>query len=116
MNTNGTDNKFHQLFGELKSHDEQTAPAFGRLTRPASPVRSMPWPWLLPSAAAAALLVVGLSAGLFYARSHRLAFEEQQWAALSNWQASTDVLLTSAESSSASAVPDGNATNPQGIP
>ena len=116
MNTNGTENRFQQLFHEQRDQDAQCAPSFDRVTRVTrvTPASATMLSWLRLAGAVAALLVVtGVSVNLFRARPHRLAFDAQQWAALSDWQASTDVLLDLSNASPAATVPNINSTNPQ---
>ena len=115
MNTNGTESRLPQLFHELRDQDTHRAPSFERVLRDRpAPVTTFAWPrvWLA-GAVAAALVVTSVTVSLFHARSHRLAFNTQQWAALTDWRASTDVLLDLSSASPTASVPDTNSTNPQ---
>jgi hypothetical protein len=84
-----TDDKLQQSFQELRNEDAQHAPAFSRVVR-SSPVQSFTAPWLRLAAGAA--LLVALIVALMGKRQPIV--DTQQWAALSNWHATTDELLT----------------------
>ncbi|MEI8063387.1 MAG: hypothetical protein WCH84_04920 [Verrucomicrobiota bacterium] len=83
-----TDTKLRQCFQELRSADAQWTPLFSRVVRAPVPVFTFPWLRL----AAGAAVVVAL---LVVVRINRQpVVDTQQWVALSNWQATTDELLT----------------------
>jgi hypothetical protein len=118
MNTNGTENNFRQLFHELRDQDAHRAPSFERVLRaPPAPVITLAWPRvLLAGAVAAALVVTGVTVSLYHAQPRQLAYDAQQWAALTDWRASTDALLDMASAFPTASVPDTNPTNPQENP
>lgn len=83
-----TDAKLRQCFLELRSTDTQHTPAFSRVARAPRPAVTLPWLRLAAGAAVLVTLIVALAV-----RRHPVA-DPQQWAALSNWRATTDGLLT----------------------
>ncbi|NQU09600.1 hypothetical protein HQ590_02325 [bacterium] len=98
MNTDETESELKQLFREQREQDARHRPAFQRLARPAesdAPGRpGLTIPWLRLAAAAAVLVAVGVLLRPA-PQDRRIAADDwQQWAALSNWQAPTDSLLT----------------------
>lgn len=99
MNTGQDDKKLRALFAELKYQELKRAPAFGSVLNAA--LRREEFPVFRPAliAAAAAVLVIAAGLAVYQLKAHRSAGESQQWAALSNWQASTDVLLSAAGAS-----------------
>ena len=82
------DSKLRQHFQDLRAADAQQVPVFSRVAR--VPVRPFALPWL--RLAAGAVVVVTLLMVLTI--KHRPVADTQQWAALSNWRATTDELLT----------------------
>lgn len=92
MNTEQDDQKLRSLFAELKREELKRVPAFGSILN----MRREELPIFQPAliaAAAAVLVVVATGLAVYQLKAHRSAGESQQWAALSNWQATTDVLL-----------------------
>jgi len=83
-----TDDKLRHDFHELRSADAQHVPAFRRVARAPVPAAAFPW-WQV---AVSAVLVVALI--VVVQIKHRPVADPQQWAALSNWRATTDELLT----------------------
>ncbi len=103
--TDPHDNKLKQLFQEQRRADTQRAPAFDRVLRDAMrawhaepPVFAVPWLRL----AAVLLAMLGVSLVVIHARRRETtvavapppAVDAQRWAALSDWSAPTDGLLT----------------------
>jgi cytoskeletal protein RodZ len=105
MGYDATERKLGRLFADARKADAEQAPSLaeiagGRRVRPRIEVR-----WLRVSSAVAAvvLLVVWVSLSARKTPMQRVdaipvaaasAVELKQWAALSNWTASTDTLLT----------------------
>lgn len=87
------DHDLRQLFRQQREADTQRVPAFSRLTR--VPAES-PWsvPWLRLATVAAAVVVLGVSVTMWRRSAQPPAVNTESWAALSNWQAPTDALLT----------------------
>ena len=100
MQTNEHEQELRELFDGLRREDAAQAPPFARLIRPrhsedAAPAFSFPWLRLLTGlSAAAALALVLVSQRTARKPSDNLT----QWAALSNWRASTDSFLTASNS------------------
>jgi len=82
------DDKLRQNFQELRNADAQRVPAFSRVARVPVPTFSMPW-WRF--ALSAAVLVMVIFALML---KRQPVPDTQPWAALSNWRATTDALLT----------------------
>ncbi|HWX20266.1 MAG TPA: hypothetical protein VN578_10230 [Candidatus Binatia bacterium] len=98
MNTEKTENKLRQLFGELRAQDSQRVPSFKAVTR-ASP-SAISTAWMLSSwsrfaagIATVVLLIAGIALAAFHLHTLSAEREIQQWARLSNWEAPTDTLL-----------------------
>ncbi len=95
MNNDKTDNYLRQVFHEIRKRDEQRAPAFevvlDEAERRGKAVSVFP---RFKLAAIAALLVAGAFLVVFGPRDRQPQDETLAWAALTDWQASTDVLLT----------------------
>jgi len=83
-----TDDKLRQCFQKLRTTDAQRVPAFSRVARAPVPAVTIPWMRLAAGAALLMALIVVLTL------KHRPVTDVQQWAALSNWRATTDELLT----------------------
>ena len=93
MNGDDRDDELKQLFQELKRQDAQRGPSFAGMTRAPRPAFVMAWGRL--ATMTAALVIVSVTLVMFHARrTHTTEDNLQQWAALSNWQASTDGLLS----------------------
>lgn len=92
MNTEQDDKKLHSLFAELKREELKRVPAFGSILNMRREVLPVFRPALI-AAAAAVLVVVATTLAVYQLKAHWSAGESQKWAALSNWQAATDVLL-----------------------
>jgi hypothetical protein len=101
------DNNLRQLFQQQRRADAQRAPAFDRVLRDARRARPVETPvaaalWLRLAAAAVVLAALGVSLTVTHARRRETmaasapvtTTQTQQWAALSNWSAPTDGLLT----------------------
>ena len=82
-----TDDKLRQSFQELRNADVPRVPAFSRVTRAPVPAVTFPWWQLAASAAAVVTLIIALRL------KHQFVADTQQWAALSNWRATTDEFL-----------------------
>jgi hypothetical protein len=90
MDDHDVDRRLRRLFQAMRAEEAGRAPAFSRLAGVHPPKLAVRW---LPlAAAAAALIVVGL--WLLAPGPAETEVRLEQWAALSNWQASTDGLLT----------------------
>jgi hypothetical protein len=91
-----TDHTFKKLFDEAKRRDAENAPSFQRLLRknPAKANEAPGWGWM-PFACAAALLLVAalLAFSVLPPSETHTAAEVEQWAAISEWTASSDVIL-----------------------
>ena len=82
------DDKLRQSFQALRAADAQGVPIFSRVVR--TPRRTVAVPWLRLAFGA-----TGLVALLLVVKLNRPPVTDtQQWAALSNWSATTDELLT----------------------
>jgi hypothetical protein len=102
MNMEQTETKLKQLFSELKARDSQRVPPFNSVTRAlpqgASTRRTIPrWPQFALLGAAVVVLIAGVAVVSF--RTHTRSFEKEmhEWAALSDWEAPTDALLSVSE-------------------
>ncbi len=102
MNMEKTDKKLKQLFSELKAQDSQRVPPFNSVTR--APLKSTStrwtlqrWPRFAIAVAAVVLLIAGIAVASFRAHAHSIEREMLGWAALSDWEAPTDALLTASE-------------------
>ncbi|MBI2441510.1 MAG: hypothetical protein HYV35_09080 [Lentisphaerae bacterium] len=98
MNTNEHDDRLRSLFQELKSQDLQAAPTFDRLWN-APPRRAQVHFFttgLRLAMAAAVLILAAAPLAVYQVKTRQAAAEARQWAALANWDAATDVLLTEA--------------------
>ena len=85
------DDKFRQLFQAQRQADAEHTPVFRPVMH--QEVSSIAWPRL----AFAAVAIVIVTGALMMHRSHSLpAADTSRWAALSNWSAATDTLLSSA--------------------
>jgi len=82
-----TDAKLRQHFQELRSADAHRVPAFSRVAR--APAVAFPW-WRL--AVGVAMLMTVAMPWMIHRRQP--VANSQQWAAVSNWHATTDELLT----------------------
>ncbi len=96
MNTDETDSRLKRLFHELRTQQARHAPSFHRLARPLAGDRpsgtepSARWAWVMSVAAALGVC------GLLMVLPTRTAPPEvslEQLGALSQWRATTDVLL-----------------------
>lgn len=83
-----TEDKLRQSFQALRAADAQNVPLFCRVVR--TPRRTVTVPWVRLAVGAAGLVALLLVVKL----NHPPATDTQQWAALSNWSATTDELLT----------------------
>jgi hypothetical protein len=94
MKAERTDERLRELFAEMRCRDESAAPSFGRLMR--EPPRQSSVAWLRLAAVAG---VAVLSAGLLLLSpgGARNEADLKAWASLSEWQATTDMLLTMSE-------------------
>ena len=101
MNMEKTEKKLKQLFSELKAQDSQRVPPFNSVTRMTVQSTStrtlLHWPWFAPAGAAVAVLIGGIVAASFREHTHSVEKEMRGWAALSDWEAPTDALLTASE-------------------
>lgn len=97
MKGDGTEEKIGRMFDEMRREDSAGMPAFDRLTRLPADARAAPGPRTAPLVRLAAAALFAVCVGLALARLERVRAERElaQWAVLSNWQASTDSLLTS---------------------
>jgi hypothetical protein len=112
MNSDKIEEKIRGLFQEVKRHDLQHAPAFNdilnRKMSQGSGTKGIALPWI-HIAAAAAVIFLGVALFVFYCRQPESGLQSEpvagiqketepevpdQWTAFSNWQASTDSLLT----------------------
>ncbi len=82
------DHKLRQKFQELRNTDAQRVPAFSRVARSPVPTFAIPW-WRF--ALSATVLVTVIFALML---KRQPVPDTQPWAALSNWRATTDALLT----------------------
>jgi anti-sigma-K factor RskA len=97
-----TEKKLKQLFSELKAQDSQRVPAFNSVTRVSLQSTSTRWTlqhWrrFAIAVAAVAVLIGVIVAASF--REHTQPVEKEMfgWAALSDWEAPTDALLSVSE-------------------
>jgi hypothetical protein len=102
MNMEKTEKKLKQLFSESKERDSQRMPPFNSVARASLRDASTPrtllrWPRFALFGVAAVLLIAGVA--VISSRIHTRSFEKEmhQWAALSNWEAPTDALLSVSE-------------------
>lgn len=99
-----SDEKFQELFAEMRATDRKNAPSFQRMVHPANfrkdPARSFPVLGL--SLATAAAIVV--SALLVLNSPHPRETVPESWSSISDWSASTDSLLTQSETFSSSSL------------
>ena len=95
MHNDETDHRLQARFQELREQQARRTPAFNRVWGAAArrEVRVLELWWLRP-VAAAALLVIVTAVAMFCLKTKSTTADTSQWALLSNWQASTDVLLT----------------------
>ena len=91
MNPDDTEKKLRALFEDMRARDASASPSFDRLTR--APARREQVAWIRVAATAAAVGVCAAMAVLG-PRLRQAEEDTQDWAAFSNWEASTDVLLT----------------------
>lgn len=93
MQNDKTDEQLKELFRDVKKHDEARVPSFGGLIhgRESASLPFLTWPRII---AAAALIMICIGVGLTLVGKPRAEFDVDQWAALSNWRAPTDGLLT----------------------
>ena len=94
MSIDETDRLLRRLFQEMKREEAKRMPAFDPLISTRPKTRPFSVRWLRIATAAAAVLVLGVSLTIFRGRPPSSEVELGQWEALSNWQASTDSLLT----------------------
>ena len=104
MNSDPADRKLQRLFDASRAEDARGAPAFDEVVSSgrAAPRTAIRWTRL--AAAAAAVVVLGVSLVLLHPRSapqpvgytqgQSPAADLKQWAAVSDWRASTDPLLS----------------------
>ena len=94
MNNDAADQRLQARFGELREQQARQTPAFARVWCAAEHRQAvrLDFRWLRP-AAAAALLALGSAVAVYHLKPQPAAADPSQWAVLSNWQASTDVLL-----------------------
>jgi|WetSurMetagenome_2_1015567.scaffolds.fasta_scaffold27963_3 hypothetical protein len=86
-----SDERLRQSFRELREDDARKVPPFSRVARAPRTSPALPW---FPLAAAAALLVALALGVLVLPKMHRNPTSNlQEWAALTEWRASTDDLL-----------------------
>ncbi|HTS18374.1 MAG TPA: hypothetical protein VMP11_12435 [Verrucomicrobiae bacterium] len=88
------DGELRRLFQDLRAGDTQQVPAFSRVAQPPVTEASFGILWPRLAAGVALIAAVSMSLILFRAYKGRSADVTQQWAALSNWRASTDELLS----------------------
>ena len=99
MNTEQTEDKLRQLFSELSAEDSRRAPSFGAIMQglrsaTSTPQGSSPWLRFAAGTAAVVLLIAALAPAAFRWRADSFKRQMQQWAALSDWGAPTDALLS----------------------
>ncbi|RIZ72032.1 MAG: hypothetical protein D0530_00915 [Methylococcales bacterium] len=83
-----TDTKLRKSFQELQEADARQAPAFRRVIQPPEPADTLPWwRWAMGATVLASLIVLLMI-------KPQPAVDSQPWSALSNWSATTDELLT----------------------
>jgi DnaJ-domain-containing protein 1 len=91
-----TDHTLKKLFDEARQQDASNMPGFQRVLRKqaASPKASPAFGWM-PFALAVALLVAAalLSFSIIPKNETHTAAEIEQWAAISDWTASSDTIL-----------------------
>jgi hypothetical protein len=102
MKTDPNEAKLRQYFQEQRRRDAAGIPDFERLAQVPScrPHPIIGWRVL----AAAALLALGLGIAFFHIRARQPTDYLRQWTAFSNWQASTDPLLSMSGASLESAL------------
>lgn len=99
MKEDTTEKTLRERFTDLRSRDEQTAPAFDAIAFATARKRSpFAGPWFGVAAAAAILLAIAGPA-LFTNRPLASDEEWQSWTAMSDWRATTDTLLDVPETS-----------------
>ena len=95
MTDDQMDDRLWDLYRESKSRDVRRIPAFSGLARPVlRPVVAHRAPAWSRLAAAAVVLAVGATAAIVTLEHRRSTGEFSAWAALTNWEATTDVLLS----------------------
>lgn len=91
-----TDHTFKKLFDEAKRRDADDVPSFQRLLRknPPKANEAPGWGWMSFACAAALLVVAALLAfSVLSPNETHTAVEVEQWAAISEWNASSDAIL-----------------------
>jgi hypothetical protein len=93
------DNKLKDIFSGLRRQDAARVPSFNRVVRAATRAREVEpgfaFSWLRPAAAAVVLMAAIFLLTTFQKHQTTPAADTEQWAALTEWSASTDGLLTS---------------------
>jgi len=102
MNMEKTEKELRQLFSELKAQDSQRVPPFNSVTKLSPQGTSsrwtlQHWPRFSLAVAAVVLLIASVAVASFRAHTHSFEKEMLGWAALSDWEAPTDALLTASE-------------------
>jgi hypothetical protein len=80
------DDHLRHAFQELRKRDEADTPLFARVVRKRQESHTLWWRWALAGAAMVAAVLM-----LHRPQPH---VDESQWVKLSNWQSSTDGLLS----------------------
>jgi hypothetical protein len=97
VNMEPTDNRFSELFSQLKAQDRRRVPPFEDVIR-SSPKKSSFRPWaprfrLALGLAASVVVIVATGAAFSYFQNRAHEEEMRQWAQLSEWAAVTDSFL-----------------------
>lgn len=92
-----TENRFSELFSQLKAQDRRHVPPFEDVVR-ASPEKSSFRPWaprfrLALGLAASVVVIAATGAAFSYFQNRAYEQEMRQWAVLSEWAAVTDSFL-----------------------
>jgi len=90
-----TDHTLKKLFEDVRRQDTENAPSFQRLlrTQRSSENRTSPSPWMSVAFASVLLLAAVLAFSVLSKNSTLSPEEAEQWAAITDWSAPSDLIL-----------------------
>jgi len=90
-----TDRTLKKLFEDVRRQDAENAPSFQRLlrTQRSSENRTSPSPWMSVAFASVLLLAAVLAFSVLSKNSTLSPEEAEQWAAITDWSAPSDLIL-----------------------
>jgi hypothetical protein len=90
-----TDHTLKKLFEDVRRQDAENAPSFQRLlrTQRSSEIRTSPSPWMSVAFASVLLLAAVLAFSVLSKNSTLSPEEAEQWAAITDWSAPSDLIL-----------------------